>query len=84
MHTALSLDAYIGGRRLMPSDSLRFAMGASVLVSGQRKQSKRKLNSSAVSDHVEYLGAMYFAIFPDAPGDLQALRGLESLGDKQA
>ncbi len=30
MHTALSLDAYIGGTRLMPSDSLRFAKGEPV------------------------------------------------------
>lgn len=88
MHTALSLDAYIGGARLMPSDSLRFAKGASVLVNGQNKQLTRPLDFAAVSDHVEYLGEMYSTIFPDAPGhlqdDLQALRGLESLEDKQA
>ena len=34
MHTALSLDAYIGGARLMPSDSYRFAKGEPVLVNG--------------------------------------------------
>ncbi|MGI9363828.1 MAG: DUF3604 domain-containing protein [Rhizobiaceae bacterium] len=87
MHTALSLDAYIGGARLMPSDSLRFAKGEAVLVNGQHKQLKRPLDFAAVTDHVEYLGEMYSAIFPDAPGhlqdDLQQLRGLESIEDKQ-
>ncbi|MEH6836639.1 MULTISPECIES: DUF3604 domain-containing protein [Falsihalocynthiibacter] len=88
MHTALSLDAYIGGARLMPSDSLRFAKGAPVLVNGRHKQLERPLDFAAVSDHVEYLGEMYSTIFPDAPGylqdDLQELRTLESLEDKQA
>jgi Protein of unknown function (DUF3604) len=87
MHTALSLDAYIGGARLMPSDSLRFAKGGPVLVNGRHKQLKRPLDFAAVSDHVEYLGEMYSTIFPDAPGydqeDLQKLRTLESLEDKQ-
>lgn len=81
MHTALSLDAYIGGARLMPSDSLRFAKGGPVLVNGRHKQLKRPLDFAAVSDHVEYLGEMYSTIFPDAPGydqeDLQKLRTLE-------
>lgn len=87
MHTALSLDAYIGGARLMPSDSLRFAKGAPVLVNGRHKQLDRPLDFAAVSDHVEYLGEMYSTIFPDAPGydqdDLKQLRTLESLEDKQ-
>ena len=87
MHTALSLDAYIGGARLMPSDSLRFAKGEPVLVNGRYKQLSRPLDFAAVSDHVEYLGEMYSTIFPDAPGhlqdDLQQLRGLESLEELQ-
>ncbi|WP_200833229.1 DUF3604 domain-containing protein [Ruegeria sp. AU67] len=87
MHTALSLDAYIGGARLMPSDSLRFAKGKSVLVNGRHKQLSRPLDFAAVSDHVEYLGEMYSTIFPEAPGyeqeDLQQLRSLETLKDKQ-
>ncbi|AXI46626.1 hypothetical protein C1J03_11710 [Sulfitobacter sp. SK012] len=87
MHTALSLDAYIGGARLMPSDSLRFAKGESVLVNGQHKQLRRPLDFAAVTDHVEYLGEMYSTIFPDAPGhqqdDLIKLRGLQSLEEKQ-
>ncbi|GAA6182660.1 DUF3604 domain-containing protein [Shimia sp. NS0008-38b] len=87
MHTALSLDAFIGGARLMPSDSLRFAKGASVIVDGRHKQLKRPLDFAAVSDHVEYLGEMYSTIYPDAPGhlqdDLKQLRSLETLEDKQ-
>ena len=87
MHTALSLDAYIGGARLMPSDSLRFAKGAPVVVNGRHKQLSRPLDFAAVSDHVEYLGEMYSTIFPDAPGylqdNLQKLRNLQSLEEKQ-
>ena len=87
LHTALSLDAYIGGTRLMPSDSLRFARGAPVLVNGRHKQLNRPLDFAAVSDHVEYLGEMYSTIFPAAPGyqqeTLKALRTLQSLKDKQ-
>lgn len=87
MHTALSLDAYIGGTRLMPSDSLRFAKGDPVVINGRHKQLSRPLDFAAVSDHVEYLGEMYSTIFPDAPGyaqdDLQQLRSLQTLKDKQ-
>ena len=87
MHTALSLDAYIGGARLMPSDSLRFAKGAPVLVNGIHKQLSRPLDFASVTDHVEYLGEMYSTIYPDAPGHLQddlvALRNLQSLEEKQ-
>ncbi len=87
MHTALSLDAYIGGTRLMPSDSYRFAKGHSVLVNGRHKQLDRPLDFAAVSDHAEYLGEMYSAIYPQAPGyreeTLHTLRNLQSLKDKQ-
>jgi hypothetical protein len=87
MHTALSLDAFIGGARLLPSDSLRFAKGAPVVINGQLKQLDRPLDFVAVSDHCEYLGEMYSTIYPNAPGhkqdDLEKLRNLESLKDKQ-
>ena len=87
VHTALSLDAYIGGARLMPSDSLRFAKGEPVVVNGIHKQLRRPLDFTTITDHVEYLGEMYSTIFPGAPGhmqdDLQALRSLETLQDKQ-
>lgn len=88
MHTALSLDAYIGGTRLLPSDSLRFAKGEAVVVNGRVKQLDRPLDFAAVSDHAEYLGEMYSAMNPTAPGfdneDLQVLRGLETVEDKQS
>jgi hypothetical protein len=87
VHTALSLDAYIGGTRLMPADSYRFARGEAVLVNGRHKQLDRPLDFAAVSDHAEYLGEMYSTIFPDAPGyhqeTLESLRNLQSLKDKQ-
>ena len=87
MHTALSLDAYIGGTRLMPSDSYRFAKGASVLVNGRHKQLDRPLDFAAVTDHAEYLGEMVSTMYPDAAGHrqetLHALRNLQSLEEKQ-
>lgn len=87
MHTALSLDAYIGGTRLMPSDSYRFARGEPVLVNGIHKQLDRPLDFAAVSDHAEYLGEMVTTIFPDAPGHrdekVEKLRNLQSLEEKQ-
>lgn len=87
MHTALSLDAYIGGTRLMPSDSLRFAKGESMLVNGRHKQLDRPLDFAAVSDHAEYLGEMVTVIFPDAPGHRDEtvvnLRNLQSMEEKQ-
>jgi hypothetical protein len=87
MHSALSLDAYIGGTRLMPSDSLRFAKGKPVLVNGRYKKLGRPLDFAMVSDHVEYLGEMYSTIFPNALGfkqeTLEALRTLQSLKDRQ-
>ncbi|WP_193142750.1 MULTISPECIES: DUF3604 domain-containing protein [unclassified Meridianimarinicoccus] len=87
MHTALSLDAYIGGTRLMPSDSYRFAKGAPVLVNGRHKQLDRPLDFAAVSDHAEYLGEMVSTIFPDAPGHLDEtivnLRNLQTLEERQ-
>lgn len=87
VHTALSLDAYIGGTRLMPSDSIRFAKGEPVLVNGLHKQLDRPLDFVAISDHVEYLGEMYSTIFSEAPGhnqdDLEQLRTLDTIKDKQ-
>ncbi len=88
LHTAFSLDAYIGGTRLMPADSLAYARGESVtLPDGTIAQHKRPLDFAAVTDHAEYMGEMYSTMFEDAPGhnneDLVALRGLESLEDRQ-
>ena len=45
-HTAYSLDAYIGGARLMPSDAYRFAKGEEVEVSGIRKPAPKVIRVS--------------------------------------
>jgi hypothetical protein len=87
MHTALSLDAYIGGTRLLPSDSYRFAKGEPMVVNGRIKQLDRPLDFAAVTDHAEYLGEMVTTMFPDAPGHLDEtiveLRNLQSMKEKQ-
>ena len=88
MHTAFSLDAYIGGTRLMPADSLRYAKGESVTLSdGAVVQHKRPLDFAAVTDHSEYMGEMYSTMFEDAPGhdneDLEELRTMTDIEDRQ-
>lgn len=88
MHTALSLDAYIGGTRLMPADSLGFAKGEAVTMpDGTVMQHRRPLDFAAVSDHAEYIGEMYSTIFEDAPGhdseELEELRSMTDLEQRQ-
>ncbi|MEE4273650.1 MAG: DUF3604 domain-containing protein [Thermoanaerobaculales bacterium] len=87
MHTAYSLDAYIGGARLLPSDAYRYAKGEAVEVGGERLQRRRPLDFVAVTDHAEYIGEMYSTMVAGAPGHdnelLDELRGLEKLEDKQ-
>ena len=87
MHTALSLDAYIGGTRLLPSDSYRFAKGETVVVNGRVKRLERPLDFAAVSDHAEYLGEMFTVMFPEAKGHRNEtvvnLRNLQSIKEKQ-
>ncbi len=89
MHTALSLDAYIGGTRLMPSDALSFAKGAPVtLPDGTVMQHRRPLDFATVTDHSEYIGEMYSTMYDDAPGhdneDLETLRTLTDIEDRQS
>ena len=87
MHTAYSLDAYIGGTRLTPDDAYRFAKGESVIVDGQQLSRKRPLDFVAVTDHAEYLGEMYSTLVEGAPGHdqdlLKQLRNLQTLEEKQ-
>ena len=88
MHTGLSLDAYIGGTRLMPGDALRYAKGEAVtLPDGSVAQHRRPLDFAAVTDHAEYIGEMYSTIFEDAPGhdneDLVTLREMTDIEDRQ-
>ena len=87
MHTAYSLDAYIGGTRLTPDDAYRFAKGESVIVDGKKHSRKRPLDFVAVTDHAEYLGEMYSTLVEGAPGHdqdlLKQLRNLQTLEEKQ-
>jgi hypothetical protein len=68
MHTAYSLDAFLGGTRQTPSDAYRAAKGKTVVVNGQPHSMRRPLDFAAVTDHAEYLGEMYAALHPGAPG----------------
>ncbi|MGR3614926.1 MAG: DUF3604 domain-containing protein [Paracoccaceae bacterium] len=88
MHTAFSLDAYIGGARLMPADALAFAQGKPVTMpDGTVMQHKRPLDFAAVTDHSEYIGEMYSTMYEDAPGydneDLVELRKMTDIADRQ-
>ena len=87
LHTAYSLDAYIGGARLTPSDAYRFAKGEEVEVGGQKVRLHAPLDWAAVTDHAEYLGEMYSTINEGAPGhdnaQLAELRGLSSIDERE-
>ncbi len=87
LHTAYSLDAYLGGTRLTPSDAYRFAKGAEVTVNGQNYRISKPLDWAAVTDHAEYLGEMYSTMVDGAPGHehelLVELRGLTKIEDRQ-
>ncbi len=87
LHTSYSLDAYIGGNRLTPSDAYRYAKGEPVVVDGNAISRRRPLDFTAVSDHAEYIGEMYSTMVEGAPGHdqdlLKELRGLTTLKEKQ-
>jgi len=86
IHTAYSLDAYIGGTRLLPDDAYRFAKGETVMVLGNDYTISKPLDFVAVTDHAEYIGEAYSTINPGAPGYdqdmLSELRGLTNIDDK--
>jgi len=71
VHTSFSLDAYLGGTRLTPSDAYRHAKGESVIVNGRPHRMRRPLDFAAVTDHAEYLGEMFAAANPGSPGHSQ-------------
>jgi Protein of unknown function (DUF3604) len=87
LHTAYSLDAYIGGARLMPADSYRFAKGEEVEVGGIKVQLAKPLDWAAVTDHAEYIGEMYSTMVDGAPGHdqdlLKQLRGLTTMDERE-
>jgi len=87
LHTAYSLDAYIGGARLMPSDAYRFARGEEVEVSGIKLRISAPLDWAAVTDHAEYIGEMYSTMVEGAPGhdneQIKELRGLKTIDERE-
>ncbi|WP_396627033.1 DUF3604 domain-containing protein [Luteitalea sp.] len=87
LHTAYSLDAYLGGTRLTPSDAYRFAKGEEVEVNGSKVKLHAPLDWAAVTDHAEYLGEMYSTMVAGAPGhdnpQLQELRRMTSYEDRE-
>lgn len=68
LHTGVSMDAFIAGNRLNPSDAYRFAKGEEVKVNGSRHRIKRPLDFAAVTDHSEFMGEAYSLMNPGAPG----------------
>jgi Protein of unknown function (DUF3604) len=87
VHTAYSLDAYIGGARLTPDDAYRFARGEEVDVGGVKVRLHAPLDWAAVTDHAEYLGEMYSTMNEGAPGHdqdlLKQLRGLSTIEERE-
>ncbi|MEI6894330.1 MAG: DUF3604 domain-containing protein [Colwellia sp.] len=80
MHTKYSLDAYIGGNRMSPLDSLQFAQGQEKIINGEKHKLHRPLDFAATTDHAEYIGEMYTTFETEAVGHnnetLVELRGL--------
>ena len=82
VHTAYSLDAFLGGTRQTPGDAYRHAKGEAVIVNGMPHRMRRPLDFAAVTDHAEYLGEMYAAMNPGTPGhDNPQIQQLISLTD---
>ena len=87
MHTAYSLDAFIGGTRQTPADAYRAAKGETVVVNGRPHQIRRPLDFAAVTDHAEYIGEMYSTLNEGAPGYdhplISQLRGLSNTEERE-
>ncbi|MEH6592380.1 MAG: DUF3604 domain-containing protein [Halioglobus sp.] len=87
MHTAYSLDAFIGGTRQTPSDAYRAAKGETVIVNGKPHKIRRPLDFAAVTDHAEYIGEMYSTLNKGAPGYdnplIEQLRGLSDIEERE-
>jgi uncharacterized protein DUF3604 len=87
VHTAYSLDAYIGGARLGPSDAYRFAKGEEVEVGGITVR-MAPLDWAAVTDHAEYIGEMYSTLNEGAKGSdneqVKQLKALDTLEERES
>ncbi|PHS63291.1 MAG: hypothetical protein COB12_09705 [Flavobacterium sp.] len=82
MHTQYSLDAFIGGNRFSPDQSLRFAQGEAIKLEkfGKTWQLKRPLDFAAVTDHAEYIGESYTIATPGAKGyDNEAAKSIREI-----
>ncbi|MCB1703930.1 MAG: DUF3604 domain-containing protein [Halioglobus sp.] len=88
VHTAYSLDAYIGGARLTPDMAYRFARGETMTINGRPHGIATPLDFAAVTDHAEYIGEMYSTLVEGASGhdnpQLQELRSLAGIEDQEA
>ena len=69
VHSSLSMDAYVFGTRVTPSDAYRFARGQpieirAILSNAERRAAQllRPLDFAAVTDHAEYLGAAVLCV----------------------
>ena len=87
VHTAYSLDAYLGGARLTPDGAYRFAQGEKMTVNGHVHRIVEPHDFAAVTDHAEYLGEMYSTMVAGAPGHdqdkLKELRSMTSIEDRE-
>lgn len=82
MHTKYSLDAYIGGNRMSPKDSLQFAQGQEKMINGELHKLHRPLDFAATTDHSEYIGEMYTTLESEAVGhNNETLKELRSLSE---
>ncbi|WP_152828860.1 DUF3604 domain-containing protein [Shewanella sp. YLB-07] len=88
MHTAFSLDAYLGGTRLTHEDAYRYAQGETINLMGRELKRHRPLDFIAVTDHAEYIGEMYTNLTEGAEGHnqklLKELRGMTDIKDREA
>jgi len=87
LHTAYSLDAFLGGEALSPDEAYKFAQGAEVEVSGVKFRIDQPLDWAAVTDHAEYLGEMYSTLNVGALGSdnpqVAELRGLTDFDERE-
>lgn len=68
VHTAFSMDAYIGGTLTSPDEAYRFAKGETIKVFGANVKLRKPLDFAAVTDHSELLGEMHTLMTPGSEG----------------
>jgi len=87
LHTAYSLDAFLGGAALTPDEAYRFAQGEEVEVSGVKFKIDQPLDWAAVTDHAEYIGEMFSTFNQGALGSdhpqIVELRGISDYEERE-